>query len=230
MRGMAVVLASTIAVVVLASACTDEEILLATVPPGPPGGPPTEGRRCIDNTGCPTRAFCARLDCNEVGGVCEARSVICDEAPAPVCGCDGITYWNDCLRRAAGVTAATRGECTASAVICGAGARPPGGPGPGPGPGDPPPDPNVGCPTGALCARLLPAPAPLPPSPTEPPPPMESCPPEIPGTCWALPAICPANGGSDRWIVCGGPNTSTCRTTCDAIRSGEPHVRAVACQ
>ena len=36
---------------------------------------------------------------------------MCEEAPQPVCGCDGITYWNDCLRRAAGITAKRFGEC-----------------------------------------------------------------------------------------------------------------------
>ena len=29
-----------------------------------------------------------------------------------------------------------------------------------------------------------------------------SCPPDVPGTCWVLPAACPDHGGPDRWISC----------------------------
>jgi hypothetical protein len=40
----------------------------------------------------------------------------------PVCGCDGITYWNDCVRRQSGALAATSGECRADAMPCDTGA------------------------------------------------------------------------------------------------------------
>ncbi len=212
-----VAVAGSLAVMALSAACSEEDIVLARVPPSPRGGSPLDGKRCVESSECQEQDFCARSVCDDVAGACEQRPVFCEEDAQPVCGCDGITYFNDCLRRAAGVTAMTKGECRSNAVPCGGKLPPP----PGPGPGAGPPDPRNGCPSATFCARLLP--------PSRPGgPPGDSCAPDVPGTCWAIPAVCPASGGSDRWVECG-PTVLSCRTTCDAIRSGIPHRRAVAC-
>lgn len=220
---LAIAIVTMLGAVVLVSACAEEEIVLARLPRGRDAGPEVEAKRCIDDSDCTGKTFCERTACGDVAGICAARSLVCEDAPSPVCGCDGITYWNDCLRRSAGITATVISrECQPPiAQLCGI-KQPPPPPGPGgePGPG---PDPNQGCPGGSVCARLLF------PSKSDPNPSPKDCAFEFPGTCWALPAICPASPGPDRWTVCGIPGPK-CTTTCDAIRSGVPHLRATACQ
>lgn len=197
----------------LAQACANESLLLATVPDTLEAGlPAVDARRCTERGECPTTAFCARARCEDVGGSCALLPVVCEESASPVCGCDGVTYWNDCLRRASGITAATPGECAGRSPPCGG--RP-----------DPwrdeeggrAPDVSSGCPSGTFCARLLPSSDSA-----------TTCARDVPGTCWALPAVCTDIRSPDRWEACGA-RPSPCITTCEAIRSGRPHRRARAC-
>lgn len=44
-------------------------------------------------------------------GICVDVPVLCRDAYAPVCGCDGLTYGNDCLRRGAQVRKSQEGAC-----------------------------------------------------------------------------------------------------------------------
>lgn len=133
-----------LAVACLLCACASEEIVVSRV--DVPDATPEDEERpraardrspCRTNADCEIGTFCARRDCGDASGVCERRPAVCGAQAAPVCGCDGITYFNDCLRRTSGVSAAIPGECDATAVGCG-------------GPG------NATCPQGASCARLLP--------------------------------------------------------------------------
>jgi hypothetical protein len=89
----------------------------------------------------------------------------------------------------------------------------------GGGKGGPPGEPDD-CPPGNFCAHLLSLPG------VKAPP--DFCTPDAPGTCWALPVVCPDRAGLDRWIACGTPQNA-CASTCDAIRSGLPYKRASAC-
>jgi hypothetical protein len=106
-------------------ACATEEIVAARdgVPgagssgkPGGGGAPPAPS--CRSQTDCRPEELCERANCDAPEGVCRARPTICDAAALPVCGCDGINYLNDCLRRGAGVSLAVNAECGREGLEC----------------------------------------------------------------------------------------------------------------
>src|SRR5262245_61740318 len=79
-------------------ACSEEVIVLATVRRG---SFDHNAERCVTTSECPAGSFCDHRRCDQLGGTCQRFPVSCTDDERPVCGCDGVTYFNDCLRRAA---------------------------------------------------------------------------------------------------------------------------------
>jgi hypothetical protein len=114
-------------------ACSDETITLATVSANDAATP----TRCTQPSDCPSGTFCERSACGDAAGTCELYPTDCTNVEKPVCGCDGILYFNDCLRRASGATASTPGMCKLENAVTCAGKQ------------------GLACPTGTVCGRLV---------------------------------------------------------------------------
>lgn len=68
------------------------------------------GLACGDGELCdfPDDRMCGAADGS---GTCVPRPTACSRIADPHCGCDGVTYANECVAHAAGVDTLHRGEC-----------------------------------------------------------------------------------------------------------------------
>jgi hypothetical protein len=61
----------------------------------------------------PTQYCSFKFQCGfgDIMGQCLTKPAHCSKIRRPVCGCDGKTYANDCLRQQAGTSLKSRGAC-----------------------------------------------------------------------------------------------------------------------
>jgi len=80
------------------------------------GGGDGGGKSCNDSSVCGAGEFCNFTDllCGENGksGKCEAVPTACDLAlVAPVCSCQGLSFFSECFSSSAGQSIRQLGEC-----------------------------------------------------------------------------------------------------------------------
>lgn len=198
---MARVRPAWLALCLMISACGTEDVVVAEhgdSGPPPDAGVAHPGQPCTSNSDCRANEFCAKRSCAEASGGCELRPVFCDTQGPPTCGCDGATYWNDCLRRRMGIAAGSVGECSVGALACDEG--------------------SACAQISGSCARLLPERA------TCDQPPRGACW-VLPDVC-PTGAPPPDQPAPPAFLDCA--LGSTCRSLCDAIRTESVHVAAPA--
>ncbi len=66
---------------------------------------------CHSNSECRAEEYCRLGSCAAETGVCRPRPTDCGNEWAPVCGCDGLSYPNDCYAARAGMSLSFYGLC-----------------------------------------------------------------------------------------------------------------------
>jgi hypothetical protein len=126
-RATLVSAASAVAVALVGAVfvgCPAVDVVVAqqSLPDASEAGPPsTDGgmRTCTSMGDCAPEEYCQKDTCDSAEGVCLRTPFNCPSAfEGGVCGCDGVLYWNDCLRARDGVPSSAT-ECGHVVAYCG---------------------------------------------------------------------------------------------------------------
>ncbi len=71
----------------------------------------TKDNQCASNEFCEFAAGTCPKNNSGATGTCVVKPEGCTQQFDPVCGCNNQTYGNDCIRRMAGVSLKSTGEC-----------------------------------------------------------------------------------------------------------------------
>jgi hypothetical protein len=99
--------------VVATPSCSAHDVTLATLPSGDDGSGPPPPPRCASTGDCPAGTYCDKVTCGDPSGTCLLPPIECDDSEKPVCGCDGVTYFNQCLRQRSSIASDTPDPCRA---------------------------------------------------------------------------------------------------------------------
>jgi hypothetical protein len=144
---------------------------------GTGGGDPCHWKNGLDL--CGAGFFCNAQGCGD--GFCAPVPTAETQNRFPVCGCDGVSYWNDTVAASHGMAVQGVGAC-APPKTCGGVT-------------------GATCPAGAHCALHLAD--------------TSTCGgADLPGTCWAVPKVCPTLLSGWHTRRCGA---SACAGECDLI-------------
>ena len=153
------------------------------------GGKPDD---CKVDSDCDD-GYCKKASCDADSGNCAPVGPDCygdDAVFAPVCGCDGTTFFNTCVLAHAGMNAASQGECSGN---------------------DRPPctreDGGTSCPSGGDHARCYrPVDVCGDPSPTR-------------GYCWVVPGECPPDEPQTERYCGGTAGSARCIGLCEVLEA-----------
>lgn len=162
-----------------------------------------QDQSCQSTDDCDPSWYCQKEACADVAGVCLPRPSLDDPRLLPVCGCDGITYWNDTLRQALGISWSSGGWCRSGTRRCYSGSE---------------------CGPNGRCSRQLPGFTSS--SGSD----MPACDAPGAGQCWAIPNDCTSANDGPVGLPCPPPGPPTgpppdCLTLCQALQADKPYVR-----
>jgi hypothetical protein len=85
---------------------------------GAGGGAGAPDPVCQSTADCSSGYYCSKQLCGDAQGSCVLQPFPDEVSSENVCGCNGITFWNDSLRQWYGISSSTLGPCNSTPHTC----------------------------------------------------------------------------------------------------------------